>query len=330
MLNFIFPNSLATLTSKTLLGNLSFKKLENNCRLRLLKNSYTKNDNILTLKGNTKMITEPEVWEIDFFSKPVLNENGKKLWELVIINNQGTFEHVESIPNNLINSKELRKRINFVIESAKVKPTAIKFFRTQMFNMINIALSELEINVRPSRKTRLLFEKLKEREETVYKGMTGFKPFLRDSDSLQILKKTPERMPDFLRGDSYIFATIDTGSLKDVINQKPLFLELFQPDYISGESLSIPGLIIISSRAKSLSSWLTSTELFSVICDIERKDLIIECGLDTQYLFGKIKNSQYKESKVFEENKKKANGVHFIAVQSDSSNQEIIGFWLLK
>jgi len=199
-----------------------------------------------------------------------------------------------------------------------------------MFNMINIALSDLEVNVRPSRKTRLLSEKLKERENSVYKNMVGFKPFLREMDTIQILRKTPERMPDFLRGDSYVFATIDVSSIKDVISQNPMFLELFQPSFAFDQGSSMPGLIIISSRAKSLSSWLNSVELFGVVCDIEKKDLIIECGLDTQYLFGKIKDDQYKESRVFEENKQKSDGLHFIAVQSNSSSQEIIGFWLLK
>jgi len=330
MFNFIVPTTNGGFLRAVITKNLNYKKINQCTKIQVKKILLMKNFDSSISISNEKINLEPEIWEIDFFSKPVLNENGKKLWELIIVNNKGTFEHIESIPNNLINSKELRKRINLILKSAKVKPVAIKFFRTQMFNMINIALSELELNVRPSRKTRLLMEKLKEREETVYEKMNGFKSFLREIDIIQTLKKTPERMPDFLRGDSYIFAAIDIKSLKDVLNQKPKFLELFQPSFSSEKELSIPGLIIISNRAKSLSSWLNSIELFGILCDIERKDLIIECGLDTQYLFGKIKNDQYKESKVFEENKKISGGYHFIAVQSNSSNQEIVGFWLLK
>jgi len=330
MLNFILP------TPRNLSGGIAVKKISkifrkvNLQQTRSVKTSLNNSFNSIIDFEDKKVELEPEIWEIDFFSKPVLNEKGKKLWELIIVNNKGTFEHVESVPNNLINSKELRKRINFVIESAKVKPNTVKFFRTQMFNMINIALSELELNVRPSRKTRLLAEKLRERESSVYKKMEGFKPFLREMDNSQLLMKTPERMPDFLRGDSYIFATIEISSLKDVINQKPMFLEIFQPSLPINQEYSMPGLIILSSRAKSLSSWLNSIELFGVICDIEKKDLILECGLDTQYLFGKIKKDQYKESRVFEENKKKSKGLHFIAVQSNSSDQEIVAFWLLQ
>ena len=330
MLNFISPIQI-NLNSKIQTKKTSkIEKIKIFQRKKSVETSvYNTTNSFIDFKEKNNNL-EPEIWEIDFFSKPVLNEKGKKLWELVIVNNKGTFEHVESVPNNLINSKELRKRINFVIKSAKVKPTTIKFFRTQMFNMINIALSELELNVRPSRKTRLLSEKLKERENNVYKKMEGFKPFLREIDGGQNLQKTPEKMPDFLRGDSYVFATIEISSLKEVIKQRPMFLEIFQPSLPINQDCSMPGLIILSSRAKSLSSWLNSIELFGVECDIEKKDLILECGLDTQYLFGKIKKDQYKESRVFEENKKKSNGLHFIAVQSNSSNQEIVAFWLLQ
>ena len=330
MFNFILIQPIYFTFKKNLIGNIDSRVKQSNKTSKSGIVFLSKNKESNFQKNGEIINMEPEIWEIDFFSKPVLNENGKKVWELIIINNKGTFEHIESVPNNLINSKELRKRINFVINSAKVKPIAVKFFRAQMFNMINIALSEIELNVRPSKKTRLLFEKLKQRDETVYNKMNGFKPFLREIDTVQILKKTSERMPDFLRGDSYIFATIDIASLQDVFTQKPKFLELFQPDVSVKKISSIPGLIIISNRAKSLSSWLNNIELSGVLCDIEKKDLIIECGLDTQYLFGKIKTEQYKESKLFEDNKKKSEGLHFIAVQSDSIEQKIIGFWLLK
>ena len=330
MFNFILIQPIYFTFKKNLIGNIDSRVKQSNKTSKSGIVFLSKNKESNFQKNGEIINMEPEIWEIDFFSKPVLNENGKKVWELIIINNKGTFEHIESVPNNLINSKELRKRINFVINSAKVKPIAVKFFRAQMFNMINIALSEIELNVRPSKKTRLLFDKLKQRDETVYNKMNGFKPFLREIDTVQILKKTSERMPDFLRGDSYIFATIDIASLQDVFTQKPKFLELFQPDVSVKKISSIPGLIIISNRAKSLSSWLNNIELSGVLCDIEKKDLIIECGLDTQYLFGKIKTEQYKESKLFEDNKKKSEGLHFIAVQSDSIEQKIIGFWLLK
>mmetsp|Transcript_18724 Transcript_18724/g.38053 ORF Transcript_18724/g.38053 Transcript_18724/m.38053 type:complete len:323 (-) Transcript_18724:1807-2775(-) len=245
-----------------------------------------------------------EIWEIDFFSRPVLNPSGKRLWELIIVNKNETFEHVESIPNNLINSKELRKRIRQQIDSVKTKPKIIKFFRSQMFNMINIALSELDVTIKPSRKTYSLFNKIKEREETVYPNMEGYKPFMREFQSYQNLKKTPERMPDALRGEKYLFASIGGSGIKQILNQNPSFYD----SYISSEKMSLeknlPGIIIFSERSRSLSSWLDNIELYKIDCDIEQKNLCLDCGLDTQYLFARLSDDQLKEAKIFEEEKK--------------------------
>mmetsp|Transcript_21496 Transcript_21496/g.50946 ORF Transcript_21496/g.50946 Transcript_21496/m.50946 type:complete len:285 (+) Transcript_21496:171-1025(+) len=273
---------------------------------------------------------DSEVWEIDFFSRPVLNKAGKRLWELIIVNKNETFEHIEAIPNNLINSKELRKRIKQQIISAPIKPKVIKFFRSQMFNMINIALSELDVTIKPSRKTYSLLNKINQREETVYPEMEGYKPFMRDFQSYQTLKKTPERMPDALRGEKYLFASIGESGIKEIVDQSPSFYD----SYISSDKLqiekNIPGIIIFSERSRSLSSWLDSIELFSLDCDIEQKNVCLDCGLDTQYLFARLSEEQIKEAKIFEEEKNVSKGLHFIAIQKSIEKKEIDGFWLLK
>jgi len=282
-------------------------------------------------KMNQTEIGEPEIWEIDFFSRPVLNTDGKKLWELIVVNKKNNFEHVEAVPNNLINSKELRKRINQLINSASIKPTIIKFFRSQMFNMISIALSDLDLTIRPSRRTYSLFNKITEREENIYPNMTGFKPFMRDYNSSDdILRKTPERMPDALRGEKYIFASLDYCDLDSILKTNPLFRDLCPFPENFSENINIPGIIIYSNRSKPLSSWMDGIEVFAFQCDIEQKNLIIECGLETQYLFGKMSIDQIQEAKIFENNKKKYEGLHFVAIQSVSISKEINGFWLLK
>lgn len=54
-----------------------------------------------------------------------------------------------------------------------VKPTTIRFFRGAMFNMINIALTDLDIVGRPSRCTYAIAQWLEERHRDVYPGMEG-------------------------------------------------------------------------------------------------------------------------------------------------------------
>lgn len=52
-------------------------------------------------------------WELDCYSRPVLVE-GKKLWELLICDGLGEFKKVETIPSNMVNSRELRKLVEQV------------------------------------------------------------------------------------------------------------------------------------------------------------------------------------------------------------------------
>lgn len=53
-------------------------------------------------------------WELDCYSRPVVGEDGKKLWELLICDSLGEFRAVETMPSNMVNSRELRKLVERV------------------------------------------------------------------------------------------------------------------------------------------------------------------------------------------------------------------------
>jgi hypothetical protein len=312
----------------------SFARCETNnlyffAKLNKMKISKPINNIKKKLNMNNQNENTIEIWEIDFFSRPVVNSDGKKIWELIVVDNNQTFEHIESVPNNLVNSKELKKRIKKLIDSKTKKPNIIKFFRGQMFNMISIALSDLDIIVKPSRRTFALYKIIKNREENIYPNMEGYKPFMRDNQIKENLRISPEKIPDILKGEIYVFASIDKQDAIGILNKfggQKCFQTIPQ-EFISTEN--IPGLIIYSNRAKSLANWLDSIELCNVFCDIEAKNIIIECGLDIQYLFAKLSDDQYREANMFEKSKMHTKGVHFISVQDISSKNESLGFWLL-
>ena len=83
--------------------------------------------------------TPSEEWELDCYSRPVL-VNGKKLWEVLITDSTGSFRYLKTLPSNQVNSRELRKVVEQVMEERAdengVKPTTIRFFRGAMFNMV--------------------------------------------------------------------------------------------------------------------------------------------------------------------------------------------------
>lgn len=112
-------------------------------------------------------------WELDCYSRPVVAVGGKKLWEVLITDATGSFRYLKTLPSNQVNSKELRATVEEFMEKADVKPNTIRYFRGAMFNMIKIALSDLDVVGRPSRCTYAVAQWLEERHRNVYPKMEG-------------------------------------------------------------------------------------------------------------------------------------------------------------
>ncbi len=59
--------------------------------------------------------------------------------------------------------------------------------------------------------------------------------------------------------------------------------------------------------------------------------LLLETGANDSWILASIKNPQtLAEVEGFESAKEKANGVHFLAVQSSPTSEAFAGFWLLQ
>ena len=62
-----------------------------------------------------------------------------------------------------------------------------------------------------------------------------------------------------------------------------------------------------------------------------RPQLRLETGLSDSWTLINLTNKEtIKQADDFEAAKQKANGVHFVAVQSDPNSESFAGFWLLK
>ena len=276
-----------------------------------------------------------DVWELDFYSRPVVGMDGKKLWELIITDTTAAFTHVEAIPNSLVNSRELRKRVQAVIDDAQNPPKVIRFFRTQMFNMINIALSEIDVQVAPSRKTYALFQLLKEREETVYVKMPGFQKSLTSQATVfsGIDLVVTQRLPDALRCESFSFGSFPLGQLEeffDTANSKDFFGDRCLVDPSVPKDTLVPGLVVFSRRAYPLAAWISGTELAFIRATLEKQEIAFECGLNTVYKFAQITDDIQDEARTFQAGKANTAGLHFLAVQTSSDAEEIDGMWLLR
>lgn len=273
-------------------------------------------------------------WELDCYSRPVLVD-GKKLWEVLITDSTGTLRICESLPSNRVNSRELRRVVEDAMENSDVKPSTIRFFRGAMFNMINIALSEIEVVARPSRCTFALASWLEERNRDVYPQMTGYKPSMANPDGLGsafLDVRTPVKLPDALRGEKYAFVALPLAEFRpggDISSENIGVGRLCPVDLTLPADAFVQGIVVLTSRAKALASWLAGTEVAGFKADLRRRTLTMEADISTQYLVARLNDIQRAEGAAFEEGKDQLNGLHFVSVQ-ENENENPAGFWLLR
>jgi hypothetical protein len=288
--------------------------------------------------STTSLVTNPNVkpsdeWELDCYSRPVM-VGGKKLWEVLITDSSGSFRLCETLPSNKVNSRELRRVVDEAIDNAEVKPNMIRFFRGAMFNMINIALSELEVVGRPSRCTFSLAQWLEERNRDVYPQMEGYRATMaggpQRASFLDV--RTPIKLPDALRGEKYAFVALPLAEFKDGggVSDENIGVGRICP--VAPElpaDAFVQGIVILTNRADALASWLGGTELSGFKADLRKRTLVMETDIDNQYLMAKLNEVQREEAAAFEEGKDNLNGLHFVSVQEDDESDPS-GFWLLR
>ncbi|MGB5972141.1 MAG: Tab2/Atab2 family RNA-binding protein [Nodosilinea sp.] len=283
------------------------------------------------------------VWELDFYSRPVLDENDKKLWEVLlcegIVDSQTdsaqTFRYSKFLPSSDVNSIALRGAIEEAIAAATSQgvapPSRIRYFRYQMQNMILRACDEAGVPARPSRRTVALQQWLSNRNQTVYPAMEGYTSV--PSPSVAAPPPNPQSLPDALLGQQWAFVTLDAAAFADLPEWDigfgetfPLALADLAPD------TPIPGLLIFSPRATALAAWMSGLELAYWRVETSKNPaIVLETGASESWILAGLPSSALvSEAQAFEAAKAKANQVHFIGIQANRDSESFAGFWLLQ
>lgn len=284
------------------------------------------------------------IWELDFYSRPILDEEQKKLWEVLIceaptdsqLSPDSLFKYSEFCSNKTVNSLWLGEAIKKAIAQAGKAPKKIRFFRRQMNNMIAKACEDVEIDPAPSRRTYALNQWIEERMKDVYPQQEGYDQKAAQPVSVQYPPLNVIPLPDAIRGDKgdkYAFVSLEVDSFADMKEWEISFGEVFPLSMVGiTTNIKIPGLIIYSSRALALAGWMSGLEMgYLKFEESSRSILRLETGVSDSWILLNVTNPQIlAEAKGFEETKRKANNVHFLAVQSSSDSESFAGFWLLK
>ncbi len=207
------------------------------------------------------------IWELDFHSRPILDDNNKKIWEVLLcespldIQQESQFRYSQYCSSKEVNSVKLRQALEEAIAQAGKAPSQIRFFRRQMKNMITKACQELDIQAVPSRRTIALNQLLEERSQEVYPQETGYDPQAVPSASVRYQPQTPQRLPDALMPKQWAFVSLTAGDLQEMSEWEISFGEAFPiPQKVTPET-PIPGVILFSPRALPMAGWMSGIEL---------------------------------------------------------------------
>jgi RNA-binding protein Tab2/Atab2 len=280
-----------------------------------------------------------EVWEIDFYSRPILDEQGKKLWEVLICNADRTFDFARYCAGSEANARWLQEALTEAIAiwqnqfnlGDTARPEKIRFFRRPMTAILTRACDGMGIPAQQSRRAYALVQWLKERSESVYPEHPGYQANMTPPPKFEPAPALP--LPDALTGDGWAFVTLKFADLTemqdwDITFRDGIPLELLNLD----PETAVPGLVVFSKRAVPLAGWMSGLEVASLLYDATPMPrLLLETGLNDRWIVAPLgKANLQKEAADFEQTKAAAQQVHFLAIQSGPTDESFAGFWLLQ
>lgn len=278
------------------------------------------------------------IWELDFYSRPVLDENQKKLWEVLICESpldassqpDSLFRYAEFLPSTEVNSVRLREALERAITEAAKRPDKIRFFRRQMNNMITKACEDAGVPAYPSRRTLAMGQWLEQRMQDYYPGLPNYQAGSNPSVTLPPPK--PQPLPDALMGERWAFVSLEAAAFAEMSEWEISFSEAFPVEMFGlAPNALVPGLIIYSSRALPLAGWMSGLELAFLRFNETPPQLVLETGANDAWILANLPTKDLQaEAKAFETAKQQAQNIHFLAVQSSPEAESFAGFWLMQ
>ena len=277
-------------------------------------------------------------WELDFYSRPIIESDGKKRWELLICSTESFSEETpfrwkKKCPAGEVNSTWLAKALQEALDQSHKEgwdfPARLRFWRPSMRTIIKKASESLGIDPIPSRRTYSLLEWLQARTIEIYPKEPGYiaGPI---APTFAPIVNQPIPLPEAVRGDAWSFATLSVGIMREAQEWPIEFSSLIPIKKTIDDLVQIPGIRLFSkSRSLGLAASLSGLE--PVLLSLENSQLILEAGQDERWLVTDMdeKAREYVATS-FEDSKMNANGLQFIAVQSTPQEEKFSGFWMLK
>ena len=291
------------------------------------------------------------IWEIDFYSRPIVDENGKKRWEVLICESPADIDgdaetglrYSRFCSNKDVNSLTVRAALQDAMEQSGRSPQKVRFFRQSMKNAIAKGCEDLGLTAALSYRTLTLERWLRDREQTVYPNEPGYEPSA-TSGAAFLPPPVAQPLPDALLGQKWAFVSLPVSAFDewgdwDIDFGEPLPLKLLG----AAPETGVPGILVFSSRAPAIAAWMSGLEMGFVTIEQQLKpsslsskqeefpdQIVLETGVGDRWVFANLPDRTIKdEGQAFMQAKDSAGGFHFIAIQTSPDDERFAGFWLM-
>jgi len=257
------------------------------------------------------------IWQADFYRRPLQTEAGTPLWELLICDAEGRQILSAFCPQREANSLWLTQQLQKVGDL----PDRLQVFRPQCLSLLQAACLPLEIPVEPTRRTLALKQLVEERY-----------------GKIELEKPPPVPLPENLWGEQWRFGAIAAQDLVSLFSNRIIPVRempesLLPVNLNLSSTIAIPGVIIDGGRqSMPLARWIERSHPYALHSIPGEPDgLILEAGLSDRWILTTFDDADViVAAQTFRQRQQAAKGLHFLLVQPDDSGMTYSGFWLLK
>jgi hypothetical protein len=275
------------------------------------------------------------IWQVDFYRRPLQDETGKPLWELVVCNPERTFVVHTFCSQAEANAIWLTEQLQHIAGESVALPEIIQAFRPQTVSLLTTACQTLGITLEPTRHTPALKQLLQERA-IQYQQLPQYTR--QAYNPLALEQPPPAPLPEQLWGEQWRFAAIAAADLLPTFSHKPIPIvhiptTLLPINQSLPSTVAIPGVVIDGGRqSMQLARWLQQTNPVTLTYIPGQPDgLILEAGLVDRWILATFTDPDVAAAaQTFTTRLTVSQGLHFLLIQPDQSGMTYSGFWLLQ
>ncbi len=282
-------------------------------------------------------------WELDYYSRPILDSDGKKRWELLICSTPeldpsgnpagDNFQWVQACPASSVNSIWLREALEQALAACQAAgfapPRRLRCWRASMHTMVQRAAEGLGMELVASRRTYALVSWLQKRQREVYPAEEGYMvgPL---APPPAAIRPVPVPLPEAARGNRWSWASLPLAALAGAGQWPCSFRGLVPLPPGLDPAATVPGIRLFGgARALAIAGWLAGLE--PVRLEIDGLLLVLEAGLEDRWSLGSLDGEEAEAARqAFALARQQAGGLQFLAVQAQEQDEQFEGFWLLR